>query len=133
MINIRTRRTNQVEDLFDAAIAATAVADASQNYLSGIGPPNNLPDKDYQAMMNDIIRNGIENHVKRATEAREAIARVVQYEPRVRAYYQDSVLNGDKPQEIINLLREGRSHALVTGSPMGHTSRKPKGPLTWDS
>jgi hypothetical protein len=31
-LNVRTRRIGQVEDLFDAAIAATAVADACQHY-----------------------------------------------------------------------------------------------------
>jgi hypothetical protein len=112
-VNVRTRRVNQVEDLFDAAIAATAVADASQHYLSGIGCPPGMPDQDYQAMMSQIVRSGIENHVKRAGEAREAIARVVAYEPRVRPYYQDSVISGDRPQEIIRLLQEAASR--VTG------------------
>jgi len=108
-LNVRSRRHSSVEALFDAAIATTAVADASQHYLSGIGRPVGMAESDYQAMMSDIVRTGVENHVKRAAEAREAIARVVQYEPRLRPYYQDSVLSGDRPQEIIRLLLEAKS------------------------
>lgn len=108
-LNVRTRRIGRVQGLFDAAIAATAVADASQHYLSGIGCPQGMSDQDYQVMMSKVVRSGIENHVKRASEAREAIARVVAYEPRVRPYYQDSVISGERPQEIIQLLQEARS------------------------
>jgi hypothetical protein len=59
-------------------------------------------------------RNGIENHVKRTSEAREAIARVAQYEPLVRPYYQDAVIKGDRPQEIIRLLLEAKSRYVRT-------------------
>jgi len=46
---------------------------ASQHYLSGIGCPDGMPEQDYRAMMSQIVRSGIENHVKRAGEAREAM------------------------------------------------------------
>ena len=108
-LNIRAKRRSSVEALFDAAIAATAVADASQHYLSGVGRPESMSEREYRVMMSDLVRNGVENHVRRAAEAREAIARVVQYEPRIRPYYQDSVLSGERPQEIIRLLLEARS------------------------
>jgi hypothetical protein len=113
-INVRVRRSNRIEDLFDEAIAATAVADASQNYLRSIGRPDGLSDQDYKQIIIDLGRTGIENHVKHASEAREALARVVQYEPGVRSYYQDSVIAGDRPQEIIRLLAEAKSRYVKT-------------------
>ena len=108
-INVRTRRKNFVEDLFNNAIAAVAVADASQHYLAGVGRPAGLSETDYRDLQASLIRSGHDNHAKRAGEAREALSRIVQYEPRVRPFYQDSVLTGERPWEIIQLLTEAKS------------------------
>jgi hypothetical protein len=113
-INVRIRRSNRIEDLFDEAIAATAVADASQNYLAGMGRPDGLSEQEYWQVVTSLARGGIENHVKRTSEAREAIARVAQYEPLVRPCYQDAVIKGDRPQEIIRLLAEAKSRYVKT-------------------
>lgn len=107
--NVRIRRSSRIEDLFNEAIAATAVADASQYYLAGIGRPSGLPEDDYRQVVTELIRIGIANHAKRVGDAREAIARVTQYEPRLRPYYQDPVIKGNQPEEIIRLLETGRS------------------------
>lgn len=109
VINVRTRRNNFVEDLFNDAIAALVIADASQHYLKKVGQPVGMTDRDYRDLLSNMERTGLEHHARRASEAREALARVFPYEPRVRPYYLDSVLTGDRPQEIIQLLQAAKA------------------------
>jgi hypothetical protein len=79
-LNVRTRRRSRVEDLFDEAIAAVAVADASKNYLRRVAKPAELSESDYRSLLSNIARTAVEVHIQRAAEARETIAKVVQYE-----------------------------------------------------
>jgi hypothetical protein len=111
-LNVRTRRKNTVEDLFNAAIAATAVADASQHYISQVGLPGGMTETEYGLMIASMIRTGIENNIQRSSEAREAIARVIQYAPELRPYYRGSVISGDKAAEIISLLMKAKERSL---------------------
>jgi hypothetical protein len=110
-LNVRRRRSNRIEDLFDAAISATAVADASLHYshLSGIGRPPGISDQDFQDLGRRLILDGLNNHFKRAGEAREAIARVFPYEPRVGPYYKNAIFVDEQIKEVMDLLAEGKA------------------------
>ena len=110
-LNVYSRRSNRIEDLFDAAISATAVADVSLNYahLSGIGRPPGITDQDFQALGEQLVRDGLNNYFKRASEAREAIARVLPYEPRVKPYYQNPIFVNEQIEEIVNILTESKT------------------------
>ncbi len=102
-INDRTRRTHRLEDLFDDAISAVAVADASQYYVRKVGQPEGMTHDDYDTMSTALIRAAVENQAKRAGEAREAIARVVE----------DSVFLGPRPREVMVLLLDAKRAAVM--------------------
>jgi hypothetical protein len=108
-LNVRQRRRTYVDDLFATAIAAVAVADASQYYMPGdsIVRPAHMTETDHQDFLASIARAALETSVKRTAEAREAIARVIPYRPELRAYYQDADAVVHSAQEIIDTLREG--------------------------
>jgi hypothetical protein len=55
-----------------------------------------------------IAHNAIEAHMQRAAEAREAIAKVIQYEPKVQPFYADAEAITSRADEIIKLLTEAR-------------------------
>lgn len=73
-LNVRTRRRNHVEDAFNEAIAAVAVADASKSYLRRVAKPAEISAADYQQLLADMGRTAVEGHTKRCSEAREALA-----------------------------------------------------------
>lgn len=50
-LNVRTRRRNHVEDAFNEAIAAVAVADASKSYLRRVAQPAEMSAADYQQLL----------------------------------------------------------------------------------
>jgi hypothetical protein len=110
-LNVRSRRSNRIEDLFDVAISATAVADVSLQYahLTGFGRPPGVTDQDFQALGEQLILDGLNNYFKRASEAQEATARVLPYEPRVKPYYQNPIFVNEQIQEIMNILTEGKA------------------------
>jgi len=105
-LNVRTRRKTFVEDQLNGAIAAVAIADASRHYLRSVARPEALSDRQYRELLADIAKAAVENHTKRAGEAREALARVMQYDPKVRAFYEDAQAVTDRPIEIIDHLIE---------------------------
>lgn len=113
-LNVRTRRRTYIEDLFNAAISAVAICDASKNYLRRVGRPPELSDDDYRTLLSNIALKAVENHTQRAAEAREAVARVLQYEPRVQPFYNDAEAITSRPAEVIALLTEARA-AVLTG------------------
>lgn len=112
LLNIKNRRRNFLEDNFNSAIAAVAVADASQHYLKHVSRPDNMPENVYHTVLAEIAKTAIENHTRRAGEAREAIAQVVQYEPRLKQFYTNAQAVTDRPEDIINLLVEARDRLL---------------------
>jgi hypothetical protein len=107
-LNVRTRRRTQIEDLFNEAITAVAVADASRHYIPQVARPAHMTDEAYTDLLGWIARTTIENHTQRCAEAREAIARVVQYEPSIRPHYQDATAVTDRPEQILALLVTAR-------------------------
>lgn len=111
-LNVRTRRKTFIEDQFNMAIAAVAVADASKHYVRSVARPEGLSESQYQDLLADIAKAAVENHVKRAAEAREALARVMQYDLRIKAFYEDAQAVTDRPQEIITHLTEVKAQFI---------------------
>ncbi len=107
-LNVRGRRRSFIEDLFNAAIAAVAVADASKSYLRRVGKPPELSNDDYRMLLSNIARSAVEVHIQRAAEAREALAKVLQYEPRVQPFYADAEAITSRADDVIALLTEAR-------------------------
>lgn len=107
-VNVRSRRRTYVEDLFNQAIAAVAQAEASQNYIAGLAPWKGATVEEHEQFLSQLGREASLNHVRKAAEAREAIARVLPYQPGLSAFYQDdphAVYR--RAPEIIALLRQG--------------------------
>ncbi len=49
-----------------------------------------MSEEDFQSLLTEIARVAIENHTKQTGLAREAIARVAQYERRLKPFYTDA-------------------------------------------
>jgi len=60
-------------------------------------------------MARRLILDGFDNFFKRAIEAREAIARVFPYEPRVKPYYENPTLVSNRIEQIMGILIEAKS------------------------
>jgi len=111
-LGIRTRKRTFVEDLFNEAITAVAVADASQHYIRDVTQPQALSVEEYVEVRKQVARVAIENHARAAGEARAALARVLQHEPRVRPYYVDPTAVTNRPDEIVSFLVTARNQAI---------------------
>ena len=112
-INIRARRSNRIEDLFNEAISAVAVADASAR-LSWPGGlenirPQGMSYEDYRQIENEIWHDAVTNSFNRRLEAREAIARVLPYASEVKPYYTDVRLIDNRIQEAMDVLLRAKS------------------------
>lgn len=111
-LNVRTRRRNHIDDAFNEAVAAVAVADASKSYLRRVAKPAEMSTADYREVLAGMAKTAVENHTKRCGEAREALARVLPYEPAVKQYYENAEAVTNQSDAIINVLREAqRRHA----------------------
>lgn len=113
-VNVRARRDNQIEDAFDSAIAAVSVADVSSHYRRYTGSPlPGLTAAAHEEMQTTIIRSGVENHFRRAAEAREALARVMHHAPALTPYVtEDQYIVTLPTPEVVNLLNDARVTAL---------------------
>lgn len=80
-LNVRVRRRNYVEDLFNEAIASVAGADASIDYLSNVGRPPHLSDDEYAELQKWLVTEGLKNWAVTVARANEALARVLPYQP----------------------------------------------------
>lgn len=85
-INVRERRHNYVDDLFNQAIAAVLMADASVDYTTGVAKPPPMSDQDYAAFHSWLMTETLKNWSIRNNEANLALARVVPYRPEIQNY-----------------------------------------------
>lgn len=108
LFNVRTRRRDFVEDLFNDAIAAVAVADASQHYIWNVAKPVAMSEAEHRTLLAEIAKAAIENHTKSAGEARAALAKLAQFEPQLRDYYINATAVIEQPDEIITELVRAR-------------------------
>lgn len=113
--NVRTRKRTYVEDLFNQAITAVAVADASKYYIRSVAKPQILDDDAHRQVHEQIAKAAVENHLRAAGEAQAALARVLQYEPRVKRYYQEATAVINYADTIIPLLAERRNEIVRSG------------------
>lgn len=116
-LNVRTRRRNHVEDAFNEAIAAVAVADASKSYLRSVAKPPEMSSEDHLALLGEIAKSAVEIHVKRCAEAREALGRVLPYEPSIRRFYENAEAVTSQADTIIGALRASQSRFNRRGLP----------------
>jgi len=107
-LNVRSRRRSYVEDIFNHAISAVAVADASRHFLAQVARPKHMTEEAYGELLAWIARTTIENHLQRCADAREALARVLPFEPEIRSLYQDAQAITDHPTEVLEVLTAAR-------------------------
>jgi hypothetical protein len=113
-LNVRTRRRTYVEELFDRAISAVSVADASVDYLASAGRPQHLSDSEYAELQKWFVTQGMQNWAVKVIEANEALAAVAPYAPPVASMMPYRTEESHRPSsEVIALLREWRSHPTV--------------------
>jgi hypothetical protein len=107
-LNVRARRRNYKEDMFNQAIAAVMAADASVDYTTGVGRPMHLGDDEYLDVLKWMNTEAIKNWVTKVTQANEALARVVAYEPELERLlpFKPDAGNRTQKDEVIRLLRE---------------------------
>lgn len=68
-LNVRTRKQAAVEDLFNSAIAAVALADVANNYVGHAPRWNGATDEDYQQFLDDLRRQGLTNAIQKIQQA----------------------------------------------------------------
>jgi hypothetical protein len=73
-----------LKNFVNAAISAVVVAEANQSRSSGVNLPPGFDSSDAQDLRRCIILNAIENHNVRSHEVREALAKVMVLDSRVR-------------------------------------------------
>ena len=99
VVNVRQRRVNYREDLFNDAIAAVNVARASTRFIR-------VADAERVDLEGDALRDfnrqlkkvGIENEAQKLSQALEALARLYPYLPDVAVYYTDM----DGPERLFS-------------------------------
>lgn len=111
-LNIRTRRRSYVEELFNEAMSAVAVADASRTYMRDVPQLEHVNDKAYKEQLGSIARSAVEYHLRRCSEAQSAMARVLPYEPAIRPLYQDPRAVVDRTEEALEVLASGRDRVV---------------------
>ncbi len=88
-LNVKSRQTSKIEDVFHDALKAVAVSAASQNWVSHLTRWDGATDEDY-ARFNETL--GRENTMRYATalaEARAALARAAVYDDSLQVYFED--------------------------------------------
>ena len=121
LVNVRTKRRSSAEDLVNAAIAAVAVAEANQSRATYVNLPDGFEPSDGEELSRRLGLAAIENHNLRAHEAREALARVVVLDSRVREYYLDPEAVFRRPVEIIRVLTDICDHISSRQAGRRHT------------
>lgn len=86
-LNVRTRNRTRIEDIYHDAIAAVAVAAASKDFITQVGPWHGATNAEYDAFTSRLGQDGNERYVKAVADARSAIARASAYEPGLRRFY----------------------------------------------
>jgi hypothetical protein len=109
-LNVRDRRRNYVENLFNEAIAATAAAEASIDYIAAAGKPTYMTDVDFQEFNRWLVTEGMKTWATNSVRANEALARVVPYLPELNAHLPFEPDSGHRGtnEAIVSLLRQAR-------------------------
>lgn len=86
-LNVRARNRTRIEDIYHDAIAAVAVAAASQNFITQVGPWRGATTDEYDAFTSRMGQEGNERYINAVADARSAIARASAYEPGLQRFY----------------------------------------------
>ena len=106
VVNVRVRRRTYVEDLFNRAIAAVAAADASVDFMAGVGRPKHLSDDEYDALQKWMVTEGLKNWTTKVAVANEALAQVLPYQPDIARWLPFHTDSGVRPaQDVIAALK----------------------------
>lgn len=108
-LNVRARERTRVEDIYHDAIAAVAVAAASREFITQVGPWVGARTDEYEAFTSRMGLEGNERYIKAVADARSAIARASAYEPGLHRYYTVTVgseFNDALADEIISAIRQ---------------------------
>jgi hypothetical protein len=108
-LNVRARNRTRIEDIYHDAIAAVAVAAASQKFITQLGPWQGATDDDYAAFTSRMGREAHERYIKAVADARSTLARASAYEPGLHRFYAEtdgSEFNDALADEIIAAIRQ---------------------------
>jgi hypothetical protein len=108
VLNVRTRRTSYVEDLFNQAIAEVAAAEASINYTSSVARPANLSDQAWAELEAWFATEGLKTWWTKQQAANQALARVRPYRSEI-THLLPLRLDFSHPDasSVIEVLRQG--------------------------
>jgi hypothetical protein len=109
LINVRQRRRNYVEDLFNQAIAAVAAAEMSVDYMASVGRPEHASDADVEHLRSWMVIEGIKHWAITCRQANDALARVLPYAPDLAAVlpFSPDSQNRGTHLRVIEMLRAG--------------------------
>lgn len=109
-LNVRARNRTRTEDIYHDAIAAVAVAAASKDFITQVGPWRGATNDEYDAFTSRLGQEGNERYIKAVADARSAIARASAYEPGLRRFLfaetSGSEFNDALADEIIADIRQ---------------------------
>lgn len=110
-INVRQRRQNYIEDLFNAAIAAVSSAEASVDYLASVGRPTYMSDEGFAELQKWIVMEGMKSWATKQAQANAALARVLPYQPDLADLmpFRPDAGNRGTHIAVIECLRAGRA------------------------
>ncbi|WP_224148394.1 hypothetical protein, partial [Mycobacterium avium] len=114
-LNVRARNRTRIEDIYHDAIAAVAVAAASKEFITQVGPWHGATNDDYDRFTSRLGQEGNQRYITAVAEARNAIARASAYEPSLLRFYagtSGSEFDNALADEIIGAIR----HALARRS-----------------
>lgn len=109
VLNVRARRRNHVEDLFNDAVAAMSLAISTHSYVPGYGKWHPEVTEDERVELEkEMAREATISHIRAIGAARDAVAQCIPYQPALRALLDEPVLYfRDHADEIIAQLRRG--------------------------
>ncbi len=107
-VNVRTQRRQRIEDVFHEALAAVAVAEASHDFITQLGPWQGATEQEYRAATSQLGREGHANYVRAVANARATLARASAYQPALTPFYQANTADVyERASEIKAILRQG--------------------------
>jgi hypothetical protein len=106
VLNVRSRRRADVDEVFHDAIAAVAVAMASPHYIGQIGWAGSTPEEEAD-LAASTGREATERYIRAVADARAAVARASAYDESLTEFYRaDSATFAARGDELMSRLRQ---------------------------
>ena len=111
-LHFQREAASSLEDIRHEAISAVAVAQASRDFISELGPWRGVSPEDHASQTFQIRKEGQLNCVRSVGQARSALARASAWDPTLRRYLTTDLVDGQeeiymKADEIMAHLRAG--------------------------